>query len=200
MECSDDEGRFSGKVCDTGLLEEGRKVLKKMVVKHFEFVMELVIDGAMIGVFERQLAGSDADYLFFNGLKRSIETGLMTKRETGPQRFWGYVYFNQAQVKEGPIGFAMMCGGGPGQLNEFWMSAIKPEYRNRGMGKLMFGEVLAAERKSNLICRCHKGSEIAMNMLVKNGFVHVGTGDDGTRILIDSRMERKFQDGIRSVM
>ena len=175
-------------------------MLKNLAVKHFEFVRELVIDGAMIGVFDRQLAGGNADNLFFNGLKRAIETGFLTKGGSGMQRFWGYVYFNAAQAKEDPLGFAMLCGDGPGQVNEFWMSAIKPEHRNRGLGKLMFSEVLAAEGKSNLMCRCNQGSEIAMNMLMKRGFVHVGTGDEGTRFLIDTRMEKKFQDAIRSVM
>lgn len=175
-------------------------MLKKLAAKHFEFVKELVIDGAKLGVFDQQLAGSDAEHLFFNGLSKAIDTGFLTKGETGMQRFWGYAYFNPAKNKERPLGFVLLCGDGPGQVNEFWMAAIKPEYRNRGLGTLMFGEVLSAEGKSNLMCRCNQGSEIAMNMLLKRGFVHVGTGDEGTRFLIDTRMDRKFQDAINSVM
>lgn len=188
-------GSLSNTSC-RGVIE----VLKKLALKHFDFVKMLIVDGATIGAFDQQLAAPSADLLFFNGLKSAIETGFMTMAGSDTQRLWGYVYFNQAKVKDAPLGFALFKGGGPKMVNEFWMAGIAPEFRQQGMGKLMFGELLVAEAKSNLMARCNQGSQTAMDILLKRGFRHVGTGKEGTRFLVDHRMEPKFQVAIRSTM
>lgn len=175
-------------------------MLKKLTTKHFDFVRRLIVDGATIGAFDQQLASPMADLMFFNGLKRAIETGFMTLAGSDTQRMWGYVYFNQAKAKDAPLGFALFKGDGPKMVNEFWMAGIDPEFRHQGLGNLMFGEVLVAEAKSNLMARCNQGSQTAMDMLLKRRFIHVGTGKEGTRFLIDQRMEPKFQAAIKTSM
>lgn len=161
-------------------------MLKKTTPKHFEFIKKLIIQGAVDGAFDARLAAPDAGNLFFNGLLAGITAGRISLDGGNTDKLSAYTYFNQVHDKTRPLGFALFRGDSA--FMEFWMAAIDPSFRDKGLGKLMFLEALQAVNIKNMMGRCGPGSEVAMHLLKKQGFIHIGTGPEGTRFLVGAKM------------
>ena len=69
--------------------------------------------------------------------------------------------------------------------NELYMSSIDTNYRNKGYGKKMIQGILDKFQGKNLtlLARCSNESERMFQLLLKNGFKHKATGEEGYRVL-----------------
>lgn len=171
-------------------------MLKKTAPKHFEFIKELIIQGAVDRAFDAKLAAPDIGNRFFNSLLTGITTSKIFLDGGRPEKLSAYTYFNQIHDKTRPLGFAFFRGDSA--FMEFWMAAVDPSFRDKGLGTLMFLEALQAVNVKNMMCRCGPDSEVAIHLLKKRGFIHIGTGPEGTRFLVGAKMPLPTQLAIKA--
>lgn len=141
-----------------------------------DFIYELVMGGAKHGFFNRQFQELPAAA---NGLR--LELALILESQVRPNglRAYGIIY----EHKGLPIGFVLMSDDEQNKGRELWMAAIHPGFQKKGHGKKMIQGVLDQFKDRNLMlfARCAPESERMYQLLTKNGFKHVATGEEGYR-------------------
>lgn len=148
-------------------------------LKDLEFMYSQIMDGANHGYFNRKFQELPAAA---NGLRLEL-TSILTKgvRPNG-LRAYGIIFENNGV----PIGFVLMSAGEGNKGNELWMAGIDSKHRGKGYGKQMIQGVLEQFKGRNLMlfARCAPESETMYQLLSKNGFRHVATGEEGYRGLM----------------
>lgn len=145
-------------------------------IANLDLIYELIMDGAKHGYFNREFQKLPAAA---NGLRLELTSILENRLRPNGLPAYGIVYEHEDRV----IGFVLMSAGEGNIGNELWMAAIHPDFREKGHGRKMVQGVLEQfkGRKLMLFARCAPESKRMYQLLLKNGFRHVATGDEGYR-------------------
>lgn len=151
-------------------------MLRYANINDLDFIYELVMSGAEHGFFNRQFHELPAAA---NGLRLELFSILASKTRLNGLMTYGIAYEHKGR----PIGFVLMSTVEQNRGNELWMAAIHPDFRQMGYGKKMIQGVLEQFKGRNLMlfARCAPESESMFQLLIKNGFKHVSTGEKGYR-------------------
>lgn len=145
-------------------------------IDDLDFIYGLIIDSAKDGHFDRRL------YTMPEAARgwRVELASIISERKRINGLFASAIVYD---VDEVPVGFVLMSAGEGNKGNELWMAAIHPEHRGRGHGTRMIRGVLDQFKGRNLIllARCAPASETMYRILLKSGFQHAATGEEGYR-------------------
>lgn len=154
----------------------GQNMHRNATINDLNFIFELIMDGAKSGYFNREFQDLPAAA---NGLHLELASILTDKTRANGLTAYGIIYENKGKR----AGFVLMSAGEEDKGNELWMASIKPNLRGKGFGKKMIQGVLEQFKGRNLMlfARCAQESKAMFNLLSKNGFKHVATGEEGYR-------------------
>ena len=151
-----------------------------------DFICELMLDAARHGHFNdeilkesyEQALRHDIEYLLAKGRRRDedLRAQAIIIEDDGNR-----------------IGFAIMSEMYEGDGgNELYILAVAPEYRGRGYGAQILDELLDRWLPhAEVFAQCLPASETMYQMLLKRGFSHVKTTDDGTRLMRSGKAKNK---------
>ena len=144
-----------------------------------DFIYDLIMNGAKQGFFNRKFQQLPAAA---HGLRLEISLILESRIRPNGLKASGIIYQHKGQ----PIGFVLMSAGEKNKGNELWMVAIHKDFQKKGYGKKMVQGVLDKFKGLNLMlfARCSPESEKMYQLLLKNGFAHVETSEEGYRGMI----------------
>jgi ribosomal protein S18 acetylase RimI-like enzyme len=153
-------------------------MMRHAVPSDFQFIHNLILDGARAGHFERQLLTPAAT----RGLEVELMSVLTSRVRVSGIKAYALIW----ESNKNPIGFVIISAGPENEGNELWLAAISPEYRDRGEGKKMILETLRHFKGKHLMlmARCAPESKAMFHILTSNGFSHVDTGKEGSRGLL----------------
>jgi len=145
-------------------------------INDLSFIYEQIMEGSKHGYFNRKFQELPAAA---NGLKLELTSILKNKIRPNGLSSYGIIY----EFNDKPVGFIIMSAGEENKGTELWMAAIHSDYQNRGHGKKMIAGVLEQFKGRNLIlmARCAPESEAMFQLLLKSGFRHLATGEEGYR-------------------
>ena len=153
-------------------------MLRHAEIKDLEFIYDLIMDGSKHGYFNKLYYKSNEAS---NGLKIELISILSKRVRINGLMSYGVIYEKNSK----PIGFTIMSTVENNKGNEIYMSSIDNNYRKEGYGKNMIQGILEQFKGKNLtlLARCSNESEIMFQLLSKNGFKHMATGEEGYRVL-----------------
>ena len=150
-------------------------MLRHANINDLDFIYRTIIEESKHGHFDKELQSP----LAAKGLH--LELSLILKKRTRVNGFTAYAIIYEHN--RSPVGFTIISAIKNNQGNELWMAAIKPKLRGKGLGTKMMKSILKQfyGRKQLIAARCAPESQTMFNILSKNGFKHVATGDEGHR-------------------
>src|SRR5690606_34375177 len=122
------------------------------------------------------------------GLKSNLES-IITRQRRLDENAVTYAYI--AEYKGNLASFIILTKQhfNDKESTEIWMAATKQQYRNKGIAQ-NFINIILTELKSTKLdtaivySRCLKNSENMYKLLIKKGFSHEKTDENGTRLLV----------------
>ena len=151
---------------------------RNATVEDYNFIYELIMDGSKVGNFTKEYYEVPEAA---NGLKVELMSILTTKTRHKNRIAYAIIY----EYKNKPIGFVIISSIDGRDGNELYMASISPEYRGKGFGKKMIKGITEQFEGKNLafLARCNLNSEGMYQILLKSGFEHMDTGEEGYRVL-----------------
>lgn len=148
-------------------------------IDDLDFIYELIVEGAKDGYFDKRLYTMSAAA---SGLRVELTSILARKQRANGLVAYAIIY----EFENRPVGFILMAAGEGNKGNELWMVAIHRKYRDRGHGTRMIQGLLDQFRGKNLVLSARRApaSESMYHILLKHGFKHVTTGEEGYRGLM----------------
>jgi RimJ/RimL family protein N-acetyltransferase len=141
-----------------------------------DFIYELIMSDAKDGHYNR-------DYCRIpeaaNGLRVELSSILTTQIRPNGLKACGYIY----ELNKNQVGFVIISAAPENKWTELLMASISQKLRNKKHGKKMLTTILHQYKGKNalLFARCAHESEVMYQFLLKNGFRHVATGEEGVR-------------------
>ena len=142
------------------------------------FMHSLFISEVEDGHFTKELLEEEQQELVRANMESIIVQGV--QRDNG-MRAQAIIY----EEDEQRVGFVILSELEPNKGgNEMYIMAVDKEFRGKGYGRKILDDIIQRiVPHANLFVRCKPDSTVMYQMLIKRGFQHFETDEEGTQFL-----------------
>ena len=157
--------------------------LREAQLDDLDFVMSEIVEGTKKGHYIETILEFQQQLAMRNMLSQVIENLCLVRLSKLGQETIFARLFIYGSPNEDKVGYLLVSDKSEYCNDiEIYQAGIKESHYGKGHGLNLIDNFLSiAPKDRSFFARCYPASEAMFNILLKHGFEHIGTLDDGTR-------------------